>query len=213
MTSVKTEIRTRRAGPNESHDPALERFAQALRQAMVLNGWSERRLGGELGITIGTTQKYFRGKVHPMNVATRINRLLARHLGVSLDGLVAFYEGGPLESTLTFEQVVTWVRSNAGSEHLGSLVCAMSEAAKRENLPAAAVPKNTEPYTWPEQELDDAGISQRLRERMGLGQEVMRKLREKGEFDDALVEAFSVAVNLEEDAVREAFKARQPVVG
>lgn len=197
-------------------DPALERFAQALRQAMVLNGWSERRLGGELGITIGTTQKYFRGKVHPLNVATRISRLLARHLGVSLDGLVAFYEGGPLESSVTFDEVVSWVRSKAGAEHLGSLVCAMSEATKREKESTAAAveePEKPKPYTWPEEELDDAGISARLRERMGLGAEVMRKLREDGEFDDALVEAFSVAVNLEEDAVREAFKNRQPVVG
>lgn len=217
MTTRIQKTSPRRSSPHKLSDPAVERFAQALRQAMAVNGFSERRLGTELGITIGTTQKYFRGAVNPMNVSTRINKGLAEQLGVTLDQLVHFYETGEFDSVLTFEQVVAWIRSRAGHEHVAPIVCSLSEAASRAKegraLPAACEPEpaRPEPYTWPEQELADVGLSDALRERMGLGEEAMRRLREDGEFDDALVEAFSVAVNLEEDAVREAFKNRRPV--
>lgn len=217
MTTRIQKTSPRRSSPHKLSDPAVERFAQALRQAMAINGFSERRLGTELGITIGTTQKYFRGAVNPMNVSTRINKGLAEQLGVTLDQLVHFYETGEFDSVLTFEQVVAWIRSRAGHEHVAPIVCSLSEAASRAKegraLPAACEPEpaRPEPYTWPEQELADVGLSDALRERMGLGEEAMRRLREDGEFDDALVEAFSVAVNLEEDAVREAFKNRRPV--
>lgn len=175
MTTRIQKTSPRRSSPHKLSDPAVERFAQALRQAMAINGFSERRLGTELGITIGTTQKYFRGAVNPMNVSTRINKGLAEQLGVTLDQLVHFYETGEFDSVLTFEQVVAWIRSRAGHEHVAPIVCSLSEAASRAKegraLPAACEPEpaRPEPYTWPEQELADVGLSDALRERMGLG--------------------------------------------
>lgn len=197
-----------------TEDLAIQRFQQALRQAMVVNGYSERKLAAALGITIGTTQKYFRGKIHPSRVATEITRKLARSLGTTIDALVQFYDTGQYEGGVDFEQVVAWMRSSAGAEHLAPLLAAMSAVSERsapcsesqESQPLAA-----ERYDWPLKELQAVGMSDALRERMGLGDEVMERLAATGQFDDALVEAFSVAVNLEEDAVREAFTNREPV--
>jgi transcriptional regulator with XRE-family HTH domain len=192
----------------EGDQEALQRFGQVLRHAMVVNGLSERRLASALGITIGTTQKYFRGKVHPLKVATEITYKLAGLLGMTSDSLVRFYEGGAYESDLTLEDVVRWLRSNAGQEHLGPLLEAMSQVGNREGLPPKR--ETLKPFTWPMQELVDAGISPALRERMGLGDEVMERLSLRGEYTEEMVEAFSVAANLEVEAVREAFKARVP---
>lgn len=183
----------------------IERFAQALRQAMAVNGLSERKLAAALGITIGTTQKYFRGLVHPLKVATAINHKLAGLLGTSTDSLVAFYETGAYESDLSLAAVVKWLRSNVEQEHLAVIVQALAEVGNRK-------PLVSERYDWPMQALRDEGLSDALRERMGLGDEVFERLAITGEFDDELVEAFSVATNYEEAAVREAFAARRPVV-
>lgn len=197
-------------------DPgAYAHFAAALRQAMVVHGLSERRLALELGITIGTTQKYFRGKVHPLRVSTQVNQRLASLLGVTLDALVRFYGTGEYESDLGFEDVVSWVRSSAGSEHMAGILDAISAASRRalaapgNALPAE--PERLEPFTWPLDELAAAGVSEALRERMGLGEQELRGLVEEGIFDDALVEAFSVATNLAEEEVRKAFKLRKPI--
>jgi transcriptional regulator with XRE-family HTH domain len=197
-------------------DPgAYAHFAAALRQAMVLHGWSERRLALELGITIGTTQKYFRGKVHPLRVSTQVNQRLAYLLGVTLDALVRFYGTGEYESDLGFEDVVSWVRSSAGSEHMAGILDAISAASRRAlAAPGNALPvepERLEPFTWPLDELAAAGVSEALRERMGLGEQELRGLVEEGIFDDALVEAFSVATNLAEEEVRKAFKLRKPI--
>lgn len=192
--------------------PETERFAQALRQAMVRHGLSERKLAIELGITIGTTQKYFRYKVHPFKVATGINRELARLLGITLDALVAFYETGEFRNGLGFEEVATWLRSEAGVEHMAPILRAMSELGQRVVEPAAELVASLRPrYEWPIQELHNAGVSEALRRRMGLTEEALERLATTGEFDDDLVEAFSVAVNLEEDTVREAFSRRTAV--
>jgi transcriptional regulator with XRE-family HTH domain len=193
--------------------PPIERFTQALRQAMAKHRWSERRLASELGITIGTTQKYFRYQVNPFKVGTGINRQLARLLGITLDSLVQFYETGEYTSDLSFEDVVSWVSSNAGLEHLGPMLDAMSSAGQRIGLDASCPAKTSkpEPYTWPRRELQDAGISDALRQRMGLTDEALDRLEKDGVFDDALVEAFAVATNYEEEAVRDAFASRTPV--
>lgn len=188
-------------------DPVIyERFAKALRQAMAANHWSERQLAKQLHITIGTTHKYFRSGVHPLRVATEINRNLARVLGITLDALVHFYETGEYENQLSFNEVISWVRSSAGMEHIGPILEAMSSATNKKSDLAGM-----EPYTWPREELDQAEVPQRLRERMGLTQEVLDGLEKHGVFDDELVEAFSVATNLEEDAVRDAFTKRRRV--
>ena len=210
MTNASTQSSIALSGLDEV---AVHRFAQALRQAMVVHGYSERRLATELGITIGTTQKYFRGKVHPLKVATGISRKLADLLGVTLDALVNYYESGDYESGVTFNEVVSWVRSSSGLEHLAPMLEAMSAAGRRsiagEPDPKEAAPPP--PYTWPIEELRNVGMSDALRERMGLGDEPLRRLAEKGEYDDALVEAFSVAVNIAEDEVRKAFSGRCPI--
>jgi len=187
----------------------IERFVLALREAMVKHRFSERKLGEALEITIGTTQKYFKKNVHPLNVSTRVNRNLALLLGVSIDALMRYYEKGDYGSTTTFVEVVSWLRSSAGQEHMAPILEAMS-AASQKGVPAAKA--LTRPrYDWPMEELRAAEISDALRERMGLGNEVLERLAVDGEFDDALVEAFSVATNLEEGAVREAFSKRIPV--
>ena len=201
------------ATPGDLDEVAVHRFAQALRQAMVVHGYSERRLATELGITIGTTQKYFRGKVHPLKVATGISQKLSDLLGVTLDALVRYYESGDYESGVTFSEVVSWVRSSAGMEHITPMLEAMSIAGRRttagESSPVEDAPPP--PYTWPIEELRNVGMSDALRERMGLGDEALRRLAEQGEYDDALVEAFSVAVNIAEDEVRKAFSGRCPI--
>ena len=185
---------------------------------MVIHHWSERRLAIEMGITVGTTQKYFRGKVHPLKVATGINSRLARLLEISLDELVHFYETGEYEASrvASFDEVLAWMRSEAGVEHLVPLLQALADAGgkAREGSCEPGEQEQPEPvprYDWPLQTLKDAEISDALRERMGLGDDVMEKLATTGEFDDALVEAFRVATNLEEASVREAFSRRVPV--
>lgn len=187
--------------------PGYERFTQALRQAMVRNGLSERKLAIEMGITIGTTQKYFRHLVDPLEVKTRVTRELARLLGTTVDALIVFYETGEFRNALSFEEVSTWLRSDAGAEHLAPILKAMSE---RMSAPAVSGALSVR-YDWPKQELDDAGVSAALRQRMGLTDEALEALATTGEFDDDLVEAFSVAVNLDQDSVREAFRTRTAV--
>lgn len=203
-------------GPPEDEIVVIERFKQALRQAMVANRLSERGLARKLGITIGTTQKYFRGRIHPMRIATEVNRKLALELGLTLDSLIHYYETGEYEGWAGFEEVVSWVQTQAGIEHVTPLLEAMTAMSAR--IGQSGVPCGdrgalvaAERYEWPLQELRDVGISDALRERMGLGDEVMERLATSGEFNDELVEAFSVAVNLEEEAVRAAFTRRKPV--
>jgi hypothetical protein len=185
---------------------------------MVVNKISERRMATALGITSGTTQKYFRGEVDPFKVGTGVNRGLARLLGVSLDQLCDFYETGSYSKELTggvgFDDVVTWMQSPAGAEHIGRILETAAAVCQRgigDVLPTGGKPEQLEPFTWPLEELQSAGISPALQERMGLTDEVLRALVEQGVFDDGLVEAFSVATNLDPVEVRKAFKSRQPI--
>ena len=198
---------------------AIERFAQALRQAMVIHRWSERRLASEMGITVGTTQKYFRGKVHPLRVSTGINSKLACLLGISLDKLVHFYETGEYEASRVagFDEVLSWLRSEAGVEHLVPLLQALADAGGKARATACVEgeqevkPEPPPRYDWPLEELRETEISDALRRRMGLSDGALERLATTGEFDDELVEAFSVATNLEEASVREAFTRRVSV--
>jgi transcriptional regulator with XRE-family HTH domain len=189
-----------------------QRFAQALRQAMVRNRLSERRLATELGITIGTTQKYFRFRVQPLKVATGINRQLARLLGITLDALVSFYETGEFRNALSFDEVASWLRSDAGIEHLAPVLEAMSDLSKKATSCGGAPELPPARYTWPLEELEQAKVSPALRQRMGLTEGALEALATEGVFTDELVEAFSIAVNLDEGAVREAFAARTAVL-
>jgi transcriptional regulator with XRE-family HTH domain len=212
-----TKTKARATAP-KADSQRLARFAKALRQAMIVNEISERRMATMLGITSGTTQKYFRGEVDPLKVGTGVNRGLARLLGVSLDQLVDYYETGSyakeLDAGLSFEKVVSWMQSSDGVEHIGSILQAAAKVCQRgvmADLSAAAPVAPPQPFTWPLEELKSAGVSPALQERMGLTEEAMRGLTEDGEFDDALVEAFSVATNLDPVEVRKAFAGRVPI--
>lgn len=176
---------------------------------MVQNRYSERKLASELGITIGTTQKYFRGLVHPLKVATGINHRLAAMLNTSLDALVNYYVTGEHGSEISFDQVIAWLNSKAGVEHLAPVLFAASSAARSGD--ASCVKQHKERFTWPLEELASAKVSPALRERMGLTDEVLEALCDEGVFDDDLVEAFSIATNLDEAEVRKAFTKRQPI--
>lgn len=195
----------------------LVRFSRALRQAMVVNGISERKMAALLGVTSGTTQKYFRGEVNPFKVGTAVNRGLARMLGVSLDQLCDFYETGSYSKELAggvrFEDVVTWMQSEAGAEHIGSILETAARVCRNGPQPLAATPvlQEPEPFTWPLEELKNAGLSPALQERMGLTKDALDELVTRGGFDDALVEAFSVATNLDPAEVRKAFRKRMPI--
>lgn len=178
---------------------------------MIQNQCSERKLAADLGITIGTTQKYFRGLVHPLKVATGINYRLACLLNTSLDELVNYYQSGEHGSEISFDQVIAWLRSKAGAEHLAPVLLAASSAVQNKQLAPAADPPKLERFEWPLEELEDAKVSPALRRRMGLSDEALEALIADGVFDDELVEAFSVATNLDEAAVRHAFETRQPV--
>jgi transcriptional regulator with XRE-family HTH domain len=204
----------------QADERRLERFAKALRQAMVVNSVSERKMASLLGITSGTTQKYFRGEVDPMKVGTGVNWGLAQLLGVTLDQLVDFYLTGSYSKEITadvsFKDVVSWMETEAGAEHLGQVLEAAARVYQR--VPAMPVlsdgpPKKQKPFLWPVEELKSAGVSLALQERMGLTEEVMQRLVEEGEFDEGLVEAFSVATNLDPKEVRKAFELRMPIPG
>lgn len=185
-----------------------KRFAEALRRAMIRHRCSERKLATDLGITIGTTQKYFRGMVHPLRVATGINSKLAGLLGVTLEDLVRYYETGAMSSSVELPQVLSWVRSTAGVEHMSEILRALAEVG---STCSHTKPAEAEPFTWPLEELDNAKVSPALRQRMGLTDEALEGLVNEGKFDDELVEAFAVATNLDEAEVRLAFEKRLPI--
>jgi transcriptional regulator with XRE-family HTH domain len=185
-----------------------KRFAEALRRAMIRHRCSERKLATDLGITIGTTQKYFRGMVHPLRVATGINSKLAGLLGVTLEDLVRYYETGAMSSSVELPQVLSWVRSTAGVEHMSEILRALAEVG---STCSHAKPAELQRFTWPLEELDNAKVSPALRQRMGLTDEALEGLVNEGRFDDELVEAFAVATNLDEAEVRLAFEKRLPI--
>jgi|LakMenEpi03Aug12_release.lakeMendotaPanAssembly.Ray.scaffolds.fasta_scaffold262821_2 transcriptional regulator with XRE-family HTH domain len=213
LTKTKAKV-----SASEADSERLVRFAKALRQAMIVNEISERRMAAMLGITSGTTQKYFRGEVDPLKVGTGVNRGLARLLGVSLDQLVDYYETGSyakeMDAGLSFEKVASWMQSSDGIEHIGSILQAAAKVCQRgavADLSAAAPAAPLKPFTWPLEELKSAGVSEALQERMGLTVEALRALVEDGQFDEELVEAFSVATNLDPKEVHKAFKGRKAI--
>lgn len=202
----------------------VERFIGAIGQAMVVNKLSQRGLATRCGVTIGAITKYLRGEVEPDNVSFGVQRRLAEALGVTIDSLWNYYETGEYHSAVTVRDIESWLRSEAGQEDLPVLMSSLQEAGTRWlkergeggqcNESAAGVATRAEVtvqrYTWPREELAAAAVSERMLERLGLTEEVLDAL-EAGVYDDDVVEAFSVACNYEESAVREAFEGRRPV--
>ena len=66
-------------------------------------------------------------------------------------------------------------------------------------------------YLWPLQELKSAEVSDKMRNKLGLTDDALWTLAKDGTFDDDLVEAFSLACDYEEDAVREAFTKKAAI--
>lgn len=187
-----------------------ERFKRALLQALTLNNYSQRELSERIGITIGTMTKYLKQVVPPFKVGLGIQRHLAKELGVTLDALVAYYETGEYLTGVSLSDVESWIRSSAGQQDLPALMKSMHEAALKmagdENAPAASAP-----YTWPIEALRQAGVSDAIRERLGLTLSALNLLATEGVYDDEMVEGFALVTGYASDAVRQAFEKRGPV--
>lgn len=189
----------------------VERFKGSLLQAMALHSWSQRELCERLGITIGTMTKYLKGMVEPFKVGLGIQTCLAKELGITLDALVAYYRTGEYETSVTLNDVESWIRSSAGQEDMPALMKSLHEASLR-SLGVVENAGKIEPYTWPIEELNRAEVSDGMRERLGLTDAALRALATKGEFEDELVEAFALVTGYKADDVRRAFASRKPVV-
>ena len=196
-----------------SSDTAVDLFVKAIRTALIIPpGRSQRDLCADLGCTIGSLSKYLRGEVHPAKVGFEIQAKLAGVLGHSIDELYRYYETGEWTSDLTLDEVTGWLQSSAGAEDFPAIMQSLSVATARIGVPQAEPEAiKPQPYTWPMEALQEAGITDKLRERMGLGNEVLKELMLNGAFDDELVEAFSVATNFDEGEVRRAFIDRVPI--
>lgn len=189
----------------------VERFKGSLFQAMAIHSWSQRELCERLGITIGTMTKYLKGAVEPFKVGLGIQACLARELGITLDALVAYYRTGEYETSVTLNDVEGWIRSSAAQEDMPALMKSLHDAALR-SARSAAEPVQVEPYTWPIDELKKAGVSEAMRERLGLTDAALRLLATKGEYDDELVEAFALVTGHSATDVQQAFAAREGLV-
>lgn len=187
-----------------------ERFKRALLQALTLNNYSQRELSERIGITIGTMTKYLKQVVPPFKVGLGIQRLLAKELGVTLDALVAYYETGEYLTGVSLSDVESWIRSSAGQHDLPALMKSMHEAALRA-AGSEAAPAELAPYTWPIEALKEAGVSDAMRERLGLTLPALNLLAKEGVYDDEMVEAFALITGMASDAVRRAFETRSPV--
>lgn len=111
-----------------------ERFVQSLKQALIANKYSQRELCEALGITIGTLTKYLRGAVDPTKVGVAIMRNLAKELGFTTNTLLNYFETGGYHSSLTIDDVASWIRSEAGQADLPVLLTAMSQSTEKAAL-------------------------------------------------------------------------------
>ena len=209
MTSIAPSGRQRTAAESER----VDRFIQALNQAMVVGGLSQRKLAAAIGVESGTFTKYLKGNVDPHKVGTAIQAALARQLGVTLDALMAFYDEGLYLSGVDVDQVESWIRSEAGQEDLPALLEALQTAGRRwcPRAPSSPDEPGLAPYEWPAQVVDRSGMDQAILDRLGIRAERLDDLIERGEIDDELVEGFALLLKTDPAAVREAFAARVPL--
>lgn len=192
----------------------IARFIRCLNQAMVAGKHSQRGLCEQMGITIGSLTKYLRGDVAPLRVGLGIQAELAKELGVTVDALLAYYTRGEYITEVSVEQVESWIRGEAGQEDLPRLMGSLQAAGVRwttGNREPIALPPAQEPYTWPIEELKECGVSELFREKLGLTDEALRDLAQRGQYTEELAEAFGIACNYKKEAVLEAFSKREPV--
>lgn len=105
-----------------------ERFRSLLSMAMVSNNYSQRKLCEALGITMGTIQKYFRGKICPFQVRGIVIQRLATALGVSIDSVYEYLTNGEFKSSITLEDVVSYIKAH-GKDELPQILAACTEAS------------------------------------------------------------------------------------
>lgn len=187
-----------------------ERFVRAIRTALVgPPELSQRDLCKKLGVTIGSLSKYLRGEVAPGKVGFDVQCRLASVMGHTVDSLQRFYDTGEWSSETTLQDVVGWIRSDAGQADLPAILESMQAMTSR--VTGVTNDNPGADYLWPLTELKAAEVSDKMRKKLGLTDEALWALAKEGKFDDDLVEAFGLACDYEEDAVREAFTNRTPV--
>ena len=192
-------------------DVSTERFVRAIRTALIgPPELSQRDLCKKLGVTIGSLSKYLRGEVAPGKVGFDVQCKLASVMGHTVDSLQRFYDTGEWSSETTLQDVVDWIRSDAGQADLPAILESMQVMTSRVNDVSSDTSAKSD-YLWPLTELKAAEVSDKMRKKLGLTDEALWALAKEGKFDDDLVEAFGLACDYEEDAVREAFTNRVPV--
>jgi transcriptional regulator with XRE-family HTH domain len=219
MTDMTTDLLGNTTDTGDRHSPQeriqIRRFIKAIGHALVVGGMSQRDLCARLGISVGTMTKYLRGSVAPLKVGTGIQRLLATQLGVTLDALVAYYETGEYGTSISLDDVASWIRSDAGQRDLPEIMASLQQAGSRwiggpigEPEPQALVPER---YDWPKKELENLRIPASVRGRLGLSDEALEKLSVLGEFDGDMVEGFAALIGVSSKRAREAFEKREPI--
>ena len=187
-----------------------DRFVNALKQALVSNRFSQRKLCTEIGVTIGTMTKYMRGSINPFKVGTEVQERLAQSLGVSLPSLLTYYRTGDYASQITRGEVTSWIRSEGAQEDIPFLLDATSAVSRLHTVKVDLEP-SIKKYSWPLEILANRRISSAMQERLGLGKDVMEKLSQ-GEFEAETVEAFALLLNREPPEVEEAFTKQEALV-
>ena len=92
---------------------------------------SQRDLCQLMGITIGTMTKYMRGEVDPRDIRTRITFNLSKVLKITPEALYNYFETGKQTTTITVEQVQSWIRSECGQEDLPSILDSLAFSQKK----------------------------------------------------------------------------------
>ena len=132
----------------------VQRFIESLNQAMVMHSISQRKLGDELGVSIGTITKYLRAEVNPYDVRSRITRNLAALLGVTTETLYNFYDTGEFKDRLTIKDVESWIRVTSESKDLPRILSALSASQRKlQNVGAT----NIKPERPTDQEVERFG--------------------------------------------------------
>ena len=190
----------------------VERFQKAIRTALIgPPELSQRDLCAKLGCTIGSLSKYLRGEVEPTKVGFEIQCKLANVLGHSVDALNRYYTTGEWTSDTSIKTVLSWIRSDAGQADLPAILDSMQAMATRTSSADQGSDSDSKDYLWPLTEIRQAEVSDKMRKKLGLSDDRLWKLAKEGKFDEDLVEAFSLACDYQEDAVREAFTKREPI--
>lgn len=205
---ISRDVRAR----TEVERERIQRFISALNQALVVNGFSQRKLAAEIGVESGTFTKYMKGLIDPIRVGAGIQAALARTLGVTVDSLLAYYESGQYLNQLNADAVESWIRSEAGQEDLPDILQALTEAgdrwlrkSKKESAAALA------PFSWPREEIEALGLPQKALEKLGIQIEAVERLEQDGLIDEALVEGFALLLHADASEVRRAFEERRPL--